>query len=363
MARPDWKRLAVGSCLLCLFLVPVIANGIVDDDFLLSLVNAKGKKAGQPGFDPALDLYQDGRIDSKDIVIAASAYKTAIPTPFVPTPTVPVPTDTPIAPPTDTPTLAATDTPAGPTETPTQGAATFDIGDFFPLALDSEWTYTDEIQQTPGDSDAFTWSIDADPGTSQREIGGNLVTLVTTTTVEPTDDRNGDQDFWRLTPEGDLLYYGFHNGQADDFSFPPFASGTLPVQDILLNTPLKIGEAGMTPGAQVTDSTSFSAQAIVNGAPQTLSGQGTSTVTYVGFLNEMQTPLGTFSNVLHVRIAITGSVTFGFVTIPFDFKNSEIFLVRHVGMVVQDQDPDPDDALRQHITDGFVGGVPIVASR
>ena len=52
-------------------------------------------------------------------------------------------------------------------------------------------------------------------------------------------------------------------------------------------------------------------------------------------------------------------VVLGFVSLPV--RSSEFFLVRNVGMVRQDQDPDPNDAQLQSIDDGMVGGVPIVA--
>lgn len=314
-----------------------VASGTVDDAFLLRFVQAKGAKIGDPRYDPALDLYADGKIDSQDLLLMAAAYRQPVPTPVAP----------------DTPT-------ATPTFTPIPGIS---IADYFPLTLNSSWSFAD-VDTGPSDPDAFTWTIAASPDAAQRTIRGETVTIIKTTTAEPSDDRNLDEDWWAYDLDNTLFYYGFRNGQADNFRITtPFGTinGVIPVQDIVLNKKLRVGEAGMTPGQQINDTSSVVVQVLINNAPQQLSGTATSTITIVGIQRSVETRLGTFTNVLHIRFRVRGTFSVSGFTQNFDFRNSEFFLAQGIGLVVQDQDPDPNDALLQVLTGGMIGGVPIIA--
>lgn len=236
-----------------------------------------------------------------------------------------------------------------------QPDAPFDIGDYFILTPDSEWHYTGEGQPGSSVEDDFTWRV----LDQKKEVGGGiLATAIRTIADEPSDARHLDEDYWYLDPEGNLFFYGFYNAKAD-----AIASGiTLPEQDIILTDPIRIGGKDMKIGDQVTDTGAASLRISTTFGASTLSANMASTVRYVGFLPTYSTPLGTFSEVLHVVIEFQGSVSIPILgSFEFPVKGVEVYLKKGVGMIAQDQDADPDDAQMQAIDSGKVGGIPIVA--
>jgi hypothetical protein len=95
---------------------------------------------------------------------------------------------------------------------------------------------------------------------------------------------------------------------------------------------------------------------------QTLNGTINSKITYVEFLPYLDTPIGRFYHVLHLIIEFTGSATytppppFPPVDLDIPLKAAEVFLVEGVGMILQDQNSDVNDAEIQIIDQAQVAG-------
>lgn len=332
--------LAVSGALL--FCLPAAGN--VDADQLLLFIEGLGA--------PESDLTGDGRSDFRDLLQLALYWQqpevVATPVPGSPTPT---PTPTLAATDTPTPTLVATDTPT-PTPTPTNGTAAINFREYFPLGAGDTWHY---IGFEGGSvEDNFRWTVQA----GGKDVGGGkMAARMKTDTDEASDDRNLDEDYWGVEANGDVIFYGFRNGQADSIN-TQLGPGTFPVQEIVFSDPLLIGKDGMMVGEVITDT--GAAQFLVQppiGPPQTVSATLSSTVTLTGILPTKNTPLGVFTDVLRVEIEIS-AVVFS-QTIPV--RGGTFFLKKHVGMIAQDQQTDPDDAEVQAIDGGTVGGQPVVA--
>lgn len=253
------------------------------------------------------------------------------------TPTVGDPTATP------TPTLDE------PTPTPTEGGGTsFDFADYFILANNSTWHYTGI--PPAGMEDDFRWTVES---TTQDIGGGNQATRIRTDTDEPTDDLNGNVDFWFKNQAGQIFYYGLHLAKEVDYGL-----ASIPMQDIVFTDPVLVGNVGMTLGQEIMDAGAgmvFVNSFLGNGLVQ---GTVTSRVQATEILPTFVTPLGTFTNVLRVvinlKITVAGQ--------EYQVTDSTFFLKEGVGMIGQDQEPDPDDAQIQGIDEGQVGGAPIVAN-
>lgn len=242
---------------------------------------------------------------------------------------------------TDTPTAVPT---AAPTDTPAM--ALINIEEYFPLALDSQWNYVEFQGASPEDD--FRWDIFADPALARRDItvgGQNVeVTLIHTTTVEPTDDLNGYDFFWRLDANGVLRLHGFRVN---------LAVGNMPVGDYIFSKGLKVGEREMTVGTTINDSATTTVQTIFGPVTVAINSR----ITYEAPV-DVPAPLGLFRNTCPLRIDLT-------VNLPIvgtrDILNNRFYLARNVGMVRQTQKPDTNDAEDQVLASGKVGGVPIQA--
>jgi len=274
---------------------------------------------------------------------------------FTPTPTEAVtvtPTPTGLA--TDTPTPALTVTP---TPTPTVASAPFDITDYFPLQSGDTWHYIGFEGGSTDDN--FRWTVLAD---TQTIPGGPEAVRIRTDADEATDDRNLDEDFWVVDGSGNLQYYGFHKGQLTTASVDG-VDIDIPVQDVFLTDPLKIGGNNQSIGDKVTDSAAGSMNVRVSGFPQTINGTFMSTVEFTAFQNR-NTPLGVFTGVLRMTVTITVTANLPVVgTKTLTFRDSTFFLKKDIGMVAQDQVPDPNDAELQAIDEGSVNGNPVSASK
>jgi hypothetical protein len=233
-------------------------------------------------------------------------------------------------------------------------SVTFDFKDYFPLTANSTWHY---IGFNGGSAeDNFRWTVEA---TQQNVGGGKMAARMRTNTDEPTDDRNLDVDFWYLKPDtGEVFFYGLHVGSVK-------GSGlfTVPIQDIILTDPLRVGTDGMEVGVAPPPDTGAGKVSLNTpfGLKQ-FDGTFTATVNPSAIIPLINTPLGDFTNVLRIVISINATA-FGQ---SYSFENSTFFLKKNVGMVAQDQTPDENDAQLQGIDSGtvYVGGnpVPVVAN-
>ncbi len=215
--------------------------------------------------------------------------------------------------------------------------------------MNSNWTYVG-FGAGSTQEDNFTWTVE---NSLQDVGGGKMAARIRTNTQEPSDDRNLDVDFWYCnTGTGELFFYGLHVGSVKGTGL-----FTLPIQDIILTDPLLVGTNGMQVGVPAPSDTG-AGMATVNTplGPQVVAGTFTVTVNPTEIIPVFNTPLGNFTNVLRVVISITASA-FGQ---NFSFENSTFFLKQGVGMVAQDQQPDPNDAQLQGIQSGQVNAVTIV---
>lgn len=267
-----------------------------------------------------------------------------------PTPTQAPPTETPTQTQQPTATETPTETPGSPTSTPTQVIPDmFNLPDFFPLAANSSWYYVGMPEEGGSEEDNFTWE---QKGT--KTLGDKTVTIIQTTTDETTDSRNGDQDFWYVE-QGTLYYKGYRNGTLKVIG-SGFTQITIPSQDIVFNPGLAVG--GMQRiGDTVTSEGTAQVSITLMGFPDNVTATVKTTVAYDRFDPTLNTPLGTFTNVLHMTLSIDATV-YGQ---ELNLRDNEFWLKQGVGMVKQDQDPDPSDAQVQGIQSGQVGGVTIVA--
>lgn len=224
-------------------------------------------------------------------------------------------------------------------------ARAFNMGDYFPLVAGDTWHYTGAGEPGSSIDDNFSWTVLS--GKKAVGSGGSVMASQIMTTVDnPGDARENDVDFWFLdTSTGDLFFYGYHNGVADT---------CIPVQDVVLTDPLRIGGTNLQVGDVVNDTAAATVQTCFGPVSGTLN----SAVTYLEIIPSFATPLGTFNNVLHLRLSITGSAP-PFVS-SFPVRSAEIWLKQGIGMVQQDQKADPNDAQIQAIDSGSVNGSAII---
>ena len=221
------------------------------------------------------------------------------------------------------------------------GRPVINIRDYFILSPNSNWHYTGFKGGSPDDD--FRWTVLDD----KKDVGGGkMATRIKTDTDQPTDDRNLDEDFWLLEPTGEIYFYGFHKGSA---------TSSLPVQDVVLTDPVLIGMDGMTTGTKITDTGAGTVTVYVSSFPVQFSATFNSTFTYTDIIPVQETPLGRFTNALRVLVDI--NIAAGPYSIPL--HGGTFILKQGVGMIVQDQQADPDDAEIQAIDSGQVAGTAI----
>ncbi|HOR29266.1 MAG TPA: hypothetical protein PLG73_14725 [Candidatus Sumerlaeota bacterium] len=216
---------------------------------------------------------------------------------------------------------------------------TFDLEDYFILTQGSRWHYT-AINGASTDDD-FAWEVLPETITV---TGGHEATRIYTDVDDPGDSRMDDEDFWYFDSNGDLYFAGFHNGVAD-------GGGTFPAQTIILTDPIKIGGRDMEIGEVVMDTGAGTVQTALGPINATIQ----STITYIEVMDQVVTPLGNFKNAIRLHIEISGSAGF----VNFDIKDADVILARHVGMILQSQEFDQDDAEAHAIDGGFVAGMTI----
>ena len=232
-------------------------------------------------------------------------------------------------------------------------AQTYDIEDYFIISHGSWWSYVG-FSDTGGpvsNDDNFDWIVEA----AEQDLTGEpnhgvMARRLLTDADENTDDREMDVDFFSIDAAGTLWFHGFHKGSETDL---------MPVQTILFNEPLKLADAGMTPGVS------------------TFSDQTTATVTFFDFLGNPTTrelgiatdtefhdirptkgtPMGEFHDVMVfvVDVNLTNIPLIG----TLDFRDNVFYLAEDIGMIAQNQTGDPDDAQNQALDEGEVEGVPI----
>lgn len=191
----------------------------------------------------------------------------------------------------------------------------------------------------------------------KKNIGGAMVTQILTIADESTDDRHLDRDYWHIDGSGQLLFYGF---------FKAVDSSSMPSQEVIFDQPLILGSRDMTVGA--TFSGSVTASNVIAEVPgfgsQTVTATIAYSVEYKPFIPTYPTPLATFHDVMHLTLMIkVTSVRYLFVDIPVNIavNESEFFFNEGLGMIAQDQNADPNDALIQAIDGGMVGALKILA--
>ena len=185
---------------------------------------------------------------------------------------------------------------------------------------------------------------------SKNVASGIDAVQIATYTDDPNDERNEDIDFWYLAPNGDLSFYGYHEGGIGDERFP--------AQDVILTDPILFGQEDMTTGTVITDSGTGSIRVILP-----IIGEVTRTITinsrveYVEFMPEVFTnmsPVTPFKDVLLVTVDMAMELP-GLGSLPL--RKNTFYLKRNIGMIVQNQTADPNDAEKQAIDSGQVGGM------
>jgi hypothetical protein len=310
---------------------PAGNDGQIDIKDVIQVITLWRSGNYQQNADPS----EDDRIGFQDLFIFSAHFDT----------------DAPVAVSTPTPTLE----PVVPTATPTVPPVgdTFNMAEYFPLDANSRWRFEGMPAEGGSPDDNFVWTTEGTKGPGDNPNLTAIVTVIKTTTDEPTDDRNGDLDFWFVDGDGNVFYHGYHNGKALSTLL-----GTVNPQDIIVNPPLKLGGRGQKIGDTVHNEGTATVKVQTFLGPMDVVGTISLDVNYDRFDPTVATPLGTFTNALHLTLDIAASVQ----TYNFSFKNSELWFKKNVGLVKQDQAPDPTDAEVQGISEGEVGGVSIVAN-
>lgn len=230
----------------------------------------------------------------------------------------------------------------------TLAQAQIDVKTYFPLNGGDWWHYTG------AGNDDFQWET----LTEKKSVPGGEAWQIFTETDDDTDDRNGDKDYWAVNESGELVFWGFYNAEADGTDIP------FPAQDIVLEESLLAGGSAQQIGDVVNDEAPFNGVNV--GTYQDASGIIASEVRYVSILPSVTTPLGTFNNVLKVALKITIksvkiSTPLGDQQVPVNYtiRESYFYLKQNVGMVMQGQNADEDDAMFQRVDSGNVNGTDV----
>lgn len=229
---------------------------------------------------------------------------------------------------------------------------TIDVEDHFIIAPNSTWHYTGAGQEGSTQEDDFSWTVLPD----LKAVHGVMATQIQTLTDEPSDDRNMDRDYWSIDSSGALFFHGFFNGQEDGSGLTAF-----PVQDVILDEAFLAGTRGMVLPAVFSDM--VTASGISLGPFSGLTANLQITVEHRGLAPIVKTPVGEFLHVLHTLVSLTVvsvETPLGTVPVNLDYRASEFYFAEDVGMVLQDQDADPDDAQVQALDSGTVAGAPVV---
>ena len=127
--------------------------------------------------------------------------------------------------------------------------------------------------------------------------------------------------------------------------------------------PILFGTDGLTIGQTINDTGAGTIDiqapdgiplfgAVIQDVPVTVTAE----THYAEFRDNVETNMGKFNNVLVVTVNTTGSVGGYF---PMTFFGNTFFLKKNVGMIVQNQKPDQNDAEKHAIDSGAAGGVTI----
>ena len=233
----------------------------------------------------------------------------------------------------------------------------FDLEDYFLLDQNSAWHYRGDGQPGSSSEDNFTWTVLEE---LKAVSGGVEATRILTTTDEGDDDREDDEDFWAYDAEGNLFFHGFHNGVAD-------GNGAFPVQDVILEDPLRVGGRGMRIGDVTTDTVTGTVLANIPIIGLTeVAGTLVSKVTYVEFIPVFDTGLGPLTDVLLLTVEITGSASYKppigpELKVDIPVRTSKFYLKDGWSMVGHDQAADLNDAERQVVDLVRVAGVQLEA--
>jgi hypothetical protein len=223
---------------------------------------------------------------------------------------------------------------------------TYRIQDYFPLGQESAWILQD-VDGDPGDDEGFAWTI---LGNGPQAIGIHQAWGMATDTVSGSDSREGDRHYWNTYNSGaDLGLYGLYESAGAS----PLAAN----QTIAFGQPLQVGAERMAVGWSSTTSASATFRVtlpFLGTIP--LDGTATGTANLVRHRDQLDTPLGTFYDILVLTLDVHGTTPLH-ASLPL-FRGT-LFLARGIGLVRFVRTLDPDSIQAQAISGGLLGGVPI----
>lgn len=223
---------------------------------------------------------------------------------------------------------------------------TYNIEDYFILEPDSCWHYRNVI----GTSQENDFTVTVLPET--KAVHGTQATQFETKTEIPDED-NCDREFWSIDANGNLFFHGILNAITDGEGDDAFLAG-----EYILDTPFLAGTRNMTPGQSFNQEISIS-----SGLPSGIDSALISLkVDHLGFIQNYETYLGNYSDVLHIVICVTVvSIDTIFGTTPLDetLRETEVFLANGIGVIAEDQEIGVPDMDVQAIDRGKINGIPI----
>jgi hypothetical protein len=228
-------------------------------------------------------------------------------------------------------------------------AASYTIRDYFPLQADSLWTLQD-VDNDAADDEGFSWIV---RGAGPQSIGAYSAWKLETVARTDADSRQWDCQFWNLyNGQADLGLYGIYekaggNSLAAD-------------QTIAFSQPLQFGAERMQVGWSQTVTAAATFKVVRWGLTLPLTGTVTSTVTLADHLDQLNTPLGLFYDVLVLTADVSGAETqSGLELFQGTLFRGTLFLARRVGLVRSTRNLDPASLQAQAISGGQLGGVTI----
>jgi hypothetical protein len=228
-------------------------------------------------------------------------------------------------------------------------ASTYSIRDYFPLQPDSTWVLVD-VDGEPADDEGFSWTV---LGGGPQTIGAHQAWAIGTDTVSPADPREGDRLYWNTFGAGaDLGLYGVY----ENAGATPLAGN----QTIAFGQPLRVGAERMSVGWSDTTTASATFSVTVFGRTFAAPGTATATAAVAQHRDQLDTPLGTFYDVLVLTLNVNGTASlFGLPVFQGPLFQGTLFLARSVGLVRFTRALDPYSPQAQAIASGLLAGVPI----
>jgi len=234
---------------------------------------------------------------------------------------------------------------AGVVPSAAKAADTYSIQDYFPLHSNSLWVLQD-VDGEPADDEGFSWIVS---GTGPQTIGAYQAWDLLTDAVSSADSRDGDRLYWNFYHAGaDLGLYGLY----ENAGATPLAAN----QAIAFSLPLRVGTRDMAVGWSAASSANATFNIAAFGTTIPLGGTVAATATLAEHRDQLDTPLGTFYDIVVLTLAVDGSV----LTYSLPLYRGTLFLARSVGLVRFVRTLVPGSSQAQAIASGQLAGVPIV---